>query len=220
MRQSLKPILLAFLIIGGLFGGWYLVHNDSLRPEAIRDYLRSFGSWAPLVFIIGYIIGSVTLMPAAILSITGGLVFGPLFGTVYTVIGASLGAVLSFGIARLLGRGFVQPFLKGKLGQCDAFIGRHSFPIILFMRLVPIFPFDMVNYGAGVCGIKTGSYIVATVVGIVPGSFAYVYLGSSLMNPQYIMLSMLLFIIFVGGSLLIKRYLVGRKKPPEGVTQS
>ncbi len=82
MRQSLKPILLAFLIIGGLFGGWYLVHNDSLRPEAIRDYLLSFGSWAPLVFIIGYIIGSVTLMPAAILSITGGLVFGPFFGTI------------------------------------------------------------------------------------------------------------------------------------------
>lgn len=218
MRQTLKLILLFLLIIGGLFGGWYLFHNYDLRPETIRDYLLSFGSWAPLVFIIGYTIGSVTLMPAAILSITGGLVFGPLFGTIYTVIGASLGAILSFGIARFLGRGFVQPLLKGKLGQCDAFIGRHSFIIILFMRLVPIFPFDIVNYGAGVCGIKTGSYIVATVVGIIPGTFAYVYLGSSIMNPRYIMLSVLLFMIFVGGSLWIKRYLADKKKLPEGVT--
>ncbi len=83
------------------------------------------------------------------------------------------------------------------------------------MRLVPIFPFDIINYGAGVCGVKTGSYIVATVVGIIPGTFAYVYLGSSLMSPQYIILSVLLFIIFVGGSLLIKRYLVDRKKLPK-----
>lgn len=215
MQRNLKLILFVFLLIGGLFGGWYLLTAYDLRPEAIRNYLLSFGSWAPLVFIIGYIIGSVTLMPAAVLSIAAGLVFGPLFGTIYTVIGASLGAVLSFGIARLLGRGFVQSLLKGKLGQCDAFIGRHSFPIILFMRLVPIFPFDIVNYGAGVCGIKTGSYIVATVVGIIPGTFAYVYLGSSLISPRYIILSVLLFIIFVGGSLLIKRYLVDRKKLPK-----
>lgn len=214
MQRFLKPILLVLLVIGGLLLGWYLFATYDLRPEAIRNYLLSFGPWAPLVYIIVYTIRPLIFFPASVLSIAGGLVFGPLFGTIYTVIGASLGAVLSFAIARLLGRDFVKPLLKGKLQKCDAFTERNSFSVVLFMRLLPIFPFDMVNYGAGLCGVKTGSYTVATAVGIIPGTFAYVYLGSSLTDPKYIAVAVLLFIILVRVPLLIRRYLVKKKGLP------
>ncbi len=167
----------------------------------------SFGSWASFLYIIGYTVGPLIFFPASILSIAGGLVFGPLFGTIYTVIGASLGAALSFAIARLLGRDFVKPFLKGKIARCDAFIEGHTFAVIFFMRLVPIFPFDIANYAAGVCGVKTSSYIIATVAGIIPGSFAFVYLGSSLTDPTCIGIGIVLFVVLVGGPLLVSRYL-------------
>ena len=214
MQRFLKLSLLVLLILLGLFLGRYLLTNYGLNPQAIRDHLLSFGPWAPLVYIIVYTFRPLIFFPASILSIAGGLVFGPLFGTIYTVIGASLGALLSFGIARLLGRDFVKPLLKGKFGQCDAFAERNSFSVVLFMRLLPIFPFDMVNYGAGLCGVKPVGYIMATIVGIIPGTFAYVYLGSSLMAPQYIVVAVVLFIVLVRGPVLVRRYLVKRKGLP------
>lgn len=214
MQRFLKLSLLVLLVLLGLFLGRYLLTNYGLNPQAIRDYLLSFGPWALLVYIIVYTFRPLIFFPASILSIAGGLVFGPLFGTIYTVIGASLGALLSFGIARFLGRDFVKPLLKGKLGQCDAFAERNSFSVVLFMRLLPIFPFDMISYGAGLCGVKPVAYIMATIVGIIPGTFAYVYLGSSLMAPQYIAVAVVLFIVLVRGPVLVRRYLVKRKGLP------
>ncbi|MBI4487580.1 MAG: TVP38/TMEM64 family protein [Deltaproteobacteria bacterium] len=216
MPRFLKLILLVLLVLLGLFLGRYLLTHYDLAPQAIRNYLLSFGPWAPLVYIIVYMIRPLVFFPASILSIAGGLVFGPLFGTIYTVIGASLGALLSFGIARFLGRDFVKPLFKGRLQQCDAFAERNSFSVVLFMRLLPIFPFDMVNYGAGLCGVKPGGYIMATVVGIIPGTFAYVYLGSSLMEPKYIALAAVLFIVLARGPVLVRRYLAKKKGPLSG----
>ena len=82
------------------------------------------------------------------------------------------------------------------------------------MRLLPIFPFDMVNYGAGLCGVKPIGYVMATIVGIIPGTFAYVYLGSSLMEPQYIAVAVVLFIILVRGPVLVRRYVARKKRFP------
>jgi uncharacterized membrane protein YdjX (TVP38/TMEM64 family) len=216
MQRSFKLAILVFLVIAGVVLGRYLLTNYDVNPQAIRGYLLSFGPWAPLVYIIVYTFRPLIFFPASILSIAGGLVFGPLFGTIYTVIGASLGALLSFAIARLLGRDFVKPLLKGKLGQCDAFAERNSFSVVLFMRLLPIFPFDMVNYGAGLCGVRPAGYTMATVVGIIPGTFAYVYLGSSLMEPKYIALAAVLFIVLVRGPVLVRRYLAKGKGLPTG----
>lgn len=216
MQRSFRLAVLVLLVIAGLILGQYLLANYDLKPQAVRGYLLSFGPSAPLVYMVVYTVRPLIFFPASILSIAGGLVFGPLFGTVYTVIGASLGAFLSFGIARLLGRDFVKPLLKGKLQQCDAFAERNSFSVVLFMRLLPIFPFDMVNYGAGLCGVKPVSYVVATVLGIIPGTFAYVYLGSSLMEPKYIVVAVILFIALVRGPLLVRRYLAKRKELPRG----
>lgn len=216
MQRSFRLAVLVLLVIAGLILGQYLLANYDLKPQAVRGYLLSFGPSAPLVYMVVYTVRPLIFFPASILSIAGGLVFGPLFGTVYTVIGASLGAFLSFGIARLLGRDFVKPLLKGKLQQCDAFAERNSFSVVLFMRLLPIFPFDMVNYGAGLCGVKPVGYVVATVIGIIPGTFAYVYLGSSLMEPKYIVVAVILFIALVRGPLLVRRYLAKRKELPRG----
>lgn len=156
---------------------------SQLSSEKVRTFVVSFGVWAPLIYLAVY--GQpIVPLPASLMTIAGGLAFGPLWGTLGALTGATVRACSQLGVARLLGRGTVARLLKGKVAQLDQKIQGNSFKTVLLIRLIPNLPFDVQNYGLGFSRVRFAPYAVATFLGMIPGSFAYVYLGYSLTDPK------------------------------------
>ena len=151
-----------------------------IKPELLREYILSFGTIAPVAYMVIYILGTVIGFPGSVLSLAGGLAFGAAYGTVYTVIGATLGASAAFFIARYMGREFVRKLMGQNAKKLDLKLEKHGLGLILFTRLIPLFPFNVLNFGFGLSKVKFRDFFIGTLIGIIPGTFAYVYLGSSL----------------------------------------
>jgi uncharacterized membrane protein YdjX (TVP38/TMEM64 family) len=162
----------------------HFVGISRLTPESIRNVVLSFGWWGPVVYIVMYSIRPLLLFPAIVLTLAGGLAFGPWWGTFYVVVGGVMGASLCFLIARLLGSKKLQKYI-GKYSQLQLFENQlevNGFRTMLIMRLVPIFPYDPVSYLAGLSKIRFRDYVLATIIGMIPGAFAYNVLGYSLLD--------------------------------------
>lgn len=178
--KNLKFIILLFLIISAIVLLRFTDLGAKLTPDAIRAFVLSFGALSPLIYIAIYSIAPVFMIPGTFISFIAGVAFGGFYGTIYTVIGATFGASAAFLTARHLGRDFIEGLLKGRLKIFDEGAERHGFKAVLFVRLIPLFPFNMVNYGAGLSKIKFKDFFLATLIGIIPGTFAYVNLGNSI----------------------------------------
>ena len=155
-------------------------------PTNVKNFILSFGIWAPIVFIAIYALrGALLVIPVGIMSFAGGLAFGKWFGTIYILIGATLGASLSFMIARYFGRQFIETFSwlhKGKIKQFNEGIEKNGFRMMLFMRLIPLFQYDAVNFGSGLSKMKFRDFFIGSFIGMAPGGFINAMLGSSLEN--------------------------------------
>jgi len=158
----------------------YLRDKPLMDPQWIVGKLEDYGKESPVFFIILYTLRPLILFPASILSIAGGLIYGAIDSTVYSVIGGTLGAVVAFCISRIFGKDFVDRFLWRYAETMNASIGETGFKIIFLLRVIPFIPFDLVNYGAGLTKINTRDYILGTLLGLIPSSFVYAFLGSSL----------------------------------------
>jgi uncharacterized membrane protein YdjX (TVP38/TMEM64 family) len=197
--------LLVFLISIFFFLHFSGLHEKYLTPEHFRNYIAMAGIWAPLLFISLY---ALPIFSDSVFAMLGGILFGPLFGTVYSVIGALFSTSLAFFISRYLGRDFVARRLSGGWKLFDEDMERFGFRVILFLRLVPIFPYEGINYGAGLTKIKYYDYLIATLLGIIPAAFAYNFFGDFLVkivDPFYILpIYVILFVII--GPLIIRHY--------------
>jgi len=200
MKSSTWVKLGAFLsLVIGL--GWALkalgVDFAQVTPERIRGFVLSFGIWAPAIYLLAY--GQpIVPLPASVMTITGGLAFGPLWGALTALGGAMVRACSEFLVARLLGREAVAKLLKGKVAELDQKIGAHGFKAVLLIRLIPNLPFDVQNYGLGFSQVRFGPYALASFLGMIPGSFAYVYLGYSLTDPKQIWKLLLAILVIIG----------------------
>jgi len=156
----------------------YLSHDGFVTLEA---WIRAQGVLAPLVFGLLYIAATVFALPGSVLTIGGGLLFGAEWGTLINWISASLGAMISFLLARYLGREAVTKILKSKgtLQGLDDKIGNNGFYSVLLLRLVPLFPFNGLNFGLGLTKVSFRDYTLATLLGMLPGTFVYTSLGSA-----------------------------------------
>lgn len=178
----------AFLAIV-LGAGWVAhslgLHVTQISPENIRTFISSFGVWAPIVYLVAY--GQPLIpLPASLMTAAGGLAFGPFWGLLAAISGSTTRACSQFAIAKLLGRDVVAKLLKGKIAQLDEKLGDNSFKTVLLVRLIPNFPFDVQNYGLGFSQARFLPYAAATLIGVMPGAFAFVYLGYSLTDPKQI----------------------------------
>ncbi len=182
-RSAIKAgFFLVLLLLVLLFV--HFVGISRLTPESIRNIVLSFGWWGPVVYIVMYSIRPLLLFPAIVLTLAGGLAFGPWWGTFYVVVGGVMGASLCFVIARLLGSKKLQKYM-GKYSQLQLFENQlevNGFRTMLIMRLVPIFPYDPVSYLAGLSKIRFQDFVLATTIGMIPGAFAYNVLGYSLLD--------------------------------------
>lgn len=175
----------------------------AMSPERVRAFVLSFGAFAPLVYLAAY--GQpIVPLPASVMTITGGLAFGPAWGTAAALAGATLRALTQFGVARLLGRDAVAKLLKGGAASLDQKIGEQGFTAVLFIRLIPNLPFDVQNYGLGFSRVRFVSYALATVLGMIPACFAFVYFGYSLTDPAQIW-KLGLAVALVAGLILLQR---------------
>lgn len=150
-----------------------------LKLENLRLWKEQAGILAPLGYIAIYAIAIIFAVPATILTLSGGALFGPIFGTLWTVIGATLGATGAFLIARFLAGDWARrQFEKGdRLSKLRQGIEQDGFWFALSIRLSLLFPFIAVNYLFGLTPIPLSAYILATLIGIIPGTFAYAWLG-------------------------------------------
>jgi uncharacterized membrane protein YdjX (TVP38/TMEM64 family) len=154
---------------------WALWHRADFDAAALEARIRSFGPWAPAVFVAAYALATVLFAPGSVLSLAGGALFGPVWGTLYNLAGATLGATLAFLAARYLVGDWVARRLRGRLRQLVE--AAEGWRFAAFVRLVPVFPFNLLNYGLGLTRLSLPVYVLTTLVCIVPGTVAYTYLG-------------------------------------------
>jgi len=152
-----------------------------LHPDRIRGFLGDAGRLAPILY-MGMMALAVIIspIPSVPLDIAAGAFFGPLLGTVYSSIGALGGGVVSFLLARFLGRAIVERFLGGHIHFCRRCSDRLLTKIVFFSRLLPFVSFDIISYGAGLTQMSLKAFAGATFLGMLPLTFAYNYFGSFL----------------------------------------
>lgn len=160
----------------------------AVRVLPLGEWLRAFQGWAEgqgvfgmVVFALVYAVSVVAFVPASVLTLGAGAVYGFWTGTAVVLVGASLGAFLSFLLARTALRKRVEAWTEGseRFRALDGAVSREGGKIVFLVRLAPIFPFTYINYAFGLTGIPTLTYTVATIVGMIPGTLAYVYVGSA-----------------------------------------
>ncbi len=177
-------------------------NRDLLSPDRIREVVDQAPIAAPVVFMLVYVAFTVLFVPGSVLSLLAGPLFGPLLGTVVTLIGATVGACLAFILARFLGRDRIARVTGGRAEAIDSWIGGRGLGPVLFVRLVPLFPFNAVNYGAGLTQLSLRTFAVGTLVGIAPGTAAYVAFGTSLQDlgsPTFFVSLAVLVVLSVAG---------------------
>lgn len=154
-----------------------------LDQDFLRGWIDSFGIWGPAVYIFIYILSAALMVPGLPMTVLGGILFGPVLGTVYVSIGATIGATLAFLIARYLGREWVEGIIHGrKFHDLYLEVEKKGWKIVAFTRLIPIFPYNFLNYAFGLTKVKLAHYIAASFIFMLPGIVAYVVFSSSLLG--------------------------------------
>jgi uncharacterized membrane protein YdjX (TVP38/TMEM64 family) len=207
-------ILLTIVLIFTVASIIYKILNMDIKPSDIQKYVAPFGKLAPLVYIVMFALVPLTLFPDSVLAIGGGLIFGLVKGYVYTLIGALLGASLSFYISRKLGRSFVKKITKEKLDTVEEMINSKGFFIILLLRLIPLFPFDIISYGAGLTNIKYRDFLFATIIGTIPGILVFTNIGAQSVNigSNSFYISIMALILLLLSSILLKNKFINIQK--------
>jgi len=175
MRNTLIRTVI-FLILASAVA-WGVLNKESINPEALQSSIENMGTAAPLFFMLLYIVSTVLFLPGSVLTLLGGALFGPVFGTFYSLTAATLGAMLSFLIARYLASGWVEKKSSGKIKQLINGVENEGWRFVAFTRLVPLFPFNILNYALGLTKISFSQYSIATYIFMLPGAIAYTYLG-------------------------------------------
>jgi uncharacterized membrane protein YdjX (TVP38/TMEM64 family) len=157
--------------------GWMFLHREQLQIEPLQQQLTALGAWAPATFLLLYALGTVLLMPGSLWGLIGGALFGPLWGSLWNLTGATLGATLSFLVARYLGAHWVARRARGRLARIVAGVEAEGWRFVLLARLVPIVPFNLLNFALGLTRIRAAHYVIATAIGMLPGTIAYTWIG-------------------------------------------
>lgn len=183
-RSLIKGAILVLLLISVILLQRYTHFEKYLDPERLKDWISGFGFWGPVIYILLYSIIPSLLVPGLPITIAGGILFGPIYGTIYTAIGATIGAAVAFLIARYLARELIANLLKKhkKLDVLDKEVEKQGWKIVAFTRLIPIFPYNLLNYAFGLTGIRFSHYVLASFIFMLPAIIAFVVFSSSFLD--------------------------------------
>ena len=148
-----------------------------IKPGQLQELLKQAGIWAPIIYIALYILATILMLPSTALNLTGGAIFGLWLGTLWTSIAAITAAVISFAASRSFARkALVKKFASPAM---DAEVRRGGVFYIFAIRLLPIIPYGLVNFAAGLTSVSFKDYFLGTTLGTIPGILPFVFLGSS-----------------------------------------
>ncbi|MGC9527320.1 MAG: TVP38/TMEM64 family protein [Limnospira sp.] len=171
---------LLFLSLVGIFTtGLTVYFLGGLDSDHLQNWLDRAGIFAPILYIIIYTIATILLLPSSPLNLTGGAIFGLWMGTVWTSIAAIIAAIIAFIFTRTVGRKAVEKRLAGRWKAMDAEIRRGGRFYMFAIRLLPLFPYGLVNFTAGLTSVTFKDYLLGTMLGTVPGVLPFVMLGST-----------------------------------------
>ena len=186
--QSIGKVVLVLVLAAGIGAFFYFDLSQYLSLQGLKEnrdnllaYTESNYGFAAALFIAVYILQTAFSLPGgAILTLAGGFLFGSVLGTVFVNVGATTGATLAFLAARYLLRDWVEHKFGDRLQAIQAGFAQNAFSYLMTLRLIPAFPFFLVNLVSGLTRVNIGTYVTATAVGIIPGSFVYAYAGRQL----------------------------------------
>lgn len=165
----------AVVVVGGLL---LLGRQAGQYVPRFAQWVASLGIWGPLVFILGYMVATVAFVPGVILTLAAGAIFGILKGTLYTFVGATLGACAAFLVARYAARRAIEKKIAGnpRFAAIDRAVAKQGLKIVALLRLSPVFPFNLLNYALGLTQVRFLDYLLACFA-MLPGTLLYVYYG-------------------------------------------
>ncbi|HYL59417.1 MAG TPA: TVP38/TMEM64 family protein [Candidatus Acidoferrales bacterium] len=207
MMTVLKVALIAALVGGSVY--LLLEHSEWFRdPKMVKSQVVQWGAWWPIVYMLLYAVGPSLLVPGAVMTIAGGLAFGTTLGSVYSLIGGDVGALVAFAAGRFLGKSFVEQIVGERFQAMLQKIGKHGFQIILYLRMVPVIPYNALNLLAGASPITFNDYFWATMIGMIPGTILFAFLGDALWHPlsPRFFLALLLIGVSVGCGEIYRRW--------------
>ena len=193
MDQTVMSLrhLMKWLAVGvgvvSLYGIFHVLPvEDLIQADRLQSFLEEMGPFAPVGF-IGLMVLAVVIspIPSLPLDLAAGAMFGPLWGTVYAVLGAEIGAIISFLIGRMVGRDALSRWLNLQVTFCQKCSDHHLMILVFLARLLPIFSFDLVSYGAGLTRMSLKVFAVSTLFGMIPPTFALTYLGGSVPTLEW-----------------------------------
>jgi uncharacterized membrane protein YdjX (TVP38/TMEM64 family) len=209
MKKYIKFIILILAIVWIVFGPI----KNYLTIGTLTDLVNGIKSnpFAPALYILVYVLGVVFALPGTALTIIAAPIFGFWQGLLLVVIGSNIGCQITFFISRLLGRDFIHQFIKSEsfLDKASKKIEKNGFLFLLYIRLLPLFPFNGINYLSGLTKIKYKDYFLATFIGMFPGTCVYVYLSHTAAdmknNPYGIIISLCVLMVFIGMITFMKK---------------
>lgn len=175
MNKNVVRWLLGLALVSVI--GLAVAVRDRFDVAALQTWVESAGSAAPLAFIALYAAATVLFLPGSVITLAGGVLFGPVWGTLWSLTGATLGAALAFLIARYLGGDWIARRAGPRLSRLNDGVAAEGWRFIAFVRLVPLFPFNLLNYALGLTRIAFLPYVLASALFMLPGALAFTWLG-------------------------------------------
>ena len=209
MRKNLIKILIAVGIIAAVY--FVLRHygiTEHIRLEnvpKIKTWVESFGVIAPLVYLGLYLTSTIFFLPGSPVTVLAGFVFGPLWGVIYASISSIISVAFAFLIARYVARDLVEGWVKDntQFRKIDEQVEEQGWRILMFTRLVPIFPFNLQNYAYGLTSIRFSTFVFTSAIFMLPGTIALVLLGGAFVSGEGNVLKTMLYLGIAGVFMLV-----------------
>ena len=220
MNRKMLVRLTVFVVLVAMIAIAALLRNQ-INSAALETWVKGAGPAGPFLYMVLYAVATVLFLPGSILTLAGGALFGPVLGTLYSLTGATAGATAAFLIARYLASDWVSRRASGWIKQVIDGVEHEGWRFVAFVRLIPLFPFNLLNYVLGLTRISLAQYVVASFVFMFPGALAYTYLGyagreavaggEDLIQKGLLALALLGIVAFLPS--LVKRLRAARRAP-------
>ncbi len=211
-----KRLLLAALLAIAIAIAF--VYRDRLDVDGLRTWVDAGGAAVIAAFIALYTIATVLMIPGSVLTLLGGALFGPVFGTLYNLAGATLGATLAFVISRYLAGDWIARRTGGVSRRLLDGVASEGWRFVALTRLVPLIPFNLLNYLLGLTRIPLRQYVLTSAICMIPGAAAYTYLGhlgnAAVSGDTAIVQKLLVGLAFVGALLFVPHLVIRLRRKP------